>query len=155
MYLQHVSHFLQGNEVLINLDKRFVKKGADIRNVIPVWGMEQARQRKLKWLTSVLKGDVCQSSLHRPFRLPILNCHASAIRNHLCPPCYINLYLDSLTQRLSWIEVAWEADLFIFQIRKLVPREVIKLVQSQTHTPKNQRLTLSSILFPLVTLYFG
>lgn len=26
MYLQHVSHFLQGNKVLINLDKRFMKK---------------------------------------------------------------------------------------------------------------------------------
>lgn len=48
MYFQYVSHFLQGNKVLINLDKRFVKRKAGIRNVIPILGMEQARQRKLK-----------------------------------------------------------------------------------------------------------
>lgn len=48
MYLQHVGHFLQGNKVLINLDKRFMKKKASIRNVIPILGLEQARQRKLK-----------------------------------------------------------------------------------------------------------
>ena len=55
-----MSHFLQGNKVLINLDKRFMKKGM-YKDCDPRFGMEQARQRKLKWLTFVIKGDMCQS----------------------------------------------------------------------------------------------
>lgn len=44
--------------------------------------------------------------------LLILNCHTSAIRNHLRSQDYINLYLALNTQRLSVLAAALEADLY-------------------------------------------
>lgn len=57
MYLQHMSHFLQGNNVLINLEKRFMKKGM-CKECDPYFGDGESTTEEIEMT------DLCHKGRH-------------------------------------------------------------------------------------------